>query len=617
MIERIPTDFDSDDEARSAVGARLGSGNPLPMGHELQEFVLEGLVGEGGFGIVYLARDTHLGRKVALKEYMPSALAVRRADHGVTVRSQQHRDTFELGLRSFINEAQLLASFDHPSLVKVYRFWQQNGTAYMVMPYYEGPTLKNWLADHRGAPDEAWLRALLAPLTDALELLHNDHCYHRDVAPDNILLLDGRDGGLRPLLLDFGAARRVIGDATQALTAILKPGYAPVEQYAETASSKQGPWTDVYALCAVLYNAVTGRIPVPSVSRLMIDELVPASEAARRTVIHRASWRRSMPAWPFAPNSGRSRWLRCVCCSMQRCATKTSSPPSCCRRRVSPIRRRRRPMRGRGPSCRCNRATRAGARRASSAPRPSRAGAAPSAPRLRCRSVPARSSSWASRSPGGLFSRMPRRHRRSRSLPRRRRPSPNPQPPSPAPRRTAPAAPFTVLAALQDIVRLGDPQIAVDATADKASIVIGRDRLQFRVRSSDSGYLYLFFGATDKSHFYLLFPNQIDRDNRIDAGREMVLPKPGWHITAGGPPGTDHIVAMVSKHRRDLAGTGLRQAGRDIPEFDLALARQRWSQRTEAVSPFVGKPICQAGTACEDAYGATLLQVEEVAAGTR
>ncbi len=275
----------SADEPRTVIEPRESGGAALPVGQALQEYVIEGLIGEGGFGIVYLARDTRLDRVVALKEYMPTNLAQRGGDRSVAVRSERHRETFVLGLRSFVNEAKLLASFDHPSLVKVYRFWEENGTAYMVMPFYEGPTLRQKLNELGQPPDEAWLRALLAPMIDALELIHNDHCWHRDIAPDNILLLApqktqaGPGPQLRPLLLDFGAARRVIGDVTHNLTVILKPGYAPLEQYAESESMRQGPWTDVYALCAVLYCAVTGRAPVPSVSRVLSDEMVSASQA--------------------------------------------------------------------------------------------------------------------------------------------------------------------------------------------------------------------------------------------------------------------------------------------------------------------------------------------------
>jgi serine/threonine protein kinase len=217
---------------------------------------------------------------------MPGSLAVRRADYGVTLRSERHRESFDLGLRSFINEARLLASFDHPSLVKVYRFWEELGTAYMVMPYYQGPTLKAWQNQQRAAAaqgsdapgaTEDWWHERLPALIDALQLMHDEQCFHRDIAPDNILLVGPR---LWPVLLDFGAARRVLTDATQALTVILKPGYAPIEQYAEVPSLKQGAWTDVYALCAVLYNSVTGSTPPPAVARMVSDAWQPAAERA-------------------------------------------------------------------------------------------------------------------------------------------------------------------------------------------------------------------------------------------------------------------------------------------------------------------------------------------------
>jgi hypothetical protein len=146
----------------------------------------------------------------------------------------------------------------------------------MAMPFYEGVTLKETLRALDGPPDEGWLKSLLVQLLDALEIIHNRQCYHRDIAPDNILILPGDI----PLLLDFGAARRVIGDMTQALTVILKPGYAPIEQYAEVPNMKQGPWTDLYALSSVVYFAITGKAPVPAVARVMSDPLVPLGQAA-------------------------------------------------------------------------------------------------------------------------------------------------------------------------------------------------------------------------------------------------------------------------------------------------------------------------------------------------
>ena len=254
--------------------------NALPVGTMLGEFEIIDLVGEGGFGIVYLAQDHSLHRKVALKEYMPALLASRGQDASVAVRSERQRETFDIGLRSFVNEARMLAQFDHPALIKVFRFWEANGTAYMVMPFLSGKTLQDVLKTRSEPPGEAWIRGLLLPLMEALAVLHEDKVYHRDIAPDNIMLLAGD----RPVLLDFGAARKVISDMTHALTVILKPGYAPIEQYADMPGMKQGPWTDVYALAAVVYFMILGKKPPPSVSRLMEDSYEPLmqSEAAGR-----------------------------------------------------------------------------------------------------------------------------------------------------------------------------------------------------------------------------------------------------------------------------------------------------------------------------------------------
>jgi serine/threonine protein kinase len=261
---------------RGRAAAAQQPGHTLPIGTRLRDYEITGLIGEGGFGIVYLAWDHSLQRKVALKEYMPASMAARvNGSSAIVVKSERHLDTFRAGLKSFVNEARLLARFDHPSLVKVYRFWEENGTAYMVMPYYEGPTLKAALAELGHVPSEDELRAWLKPLLDALAVMHAAQCYHRDIAPDNILLTPRG-----PLLLDFGAARRVIGDMTHAITVVLKPGYAPIEQYGDVASMAQGAWTDLYALACVVYYAITGKTPMSSVERLMEDRLAPLGVTA-------------------------------------------------------------------------------------------------------------------------------------------------------------------------------------------------------------------------------------------------------------------------------------------------------------------------------------------------
>ncbi|MEO8755587.1 MAG: serine/threonine-protein kinase, partial [Casimicrobiaceae bacterium] len=248
-----------------------GDGIALPKGARLGELEVEAVLGEGGFGIVYLAFDHSLHRHVAVKEYLPGAYAFRRDSGTIAVRSAQHAETFAAGLRSFVQEARLLATFDHPALVRVHRFWEANGTAYMAMTYYRGQTLRDTLKAHPGFANEETLKAIVLPLLDAVTLLHGHNCFHRDISPDNIIVQP--DG--RPVLLDFGAARRIIGEMTHVLTAVLKPGYAPIEQYADEAGFEQGPWTDVYGFAATLYRAVTGSAPAAAVSRTLNDRYVP------------------------------------------------------------------------------------------------------------------------------------------------------------------------------------------------------------------------------------------------------------------------------------------------------------------------------------------------------
>ncbi len=246
----------------------------LPTGSRLGEFEITGVVGEGGFGIVYSAHDTSLDRIVAIKEYLPSAFAQRAPDGTVQVKSEEHRKTFMAGLSSFINEAKMLARFSYPSLVEVFRFWEGNGSAYMAMRYYRGPSLREVVRSTPEAVTEEWLRESLDPILLALAVLHREKCYHRDVAPDNILVMPGG----RSVLMDFGAARRIIGGMTQALTTVLKPGFAPVEQYSDDGSMQQGAWTDIYAVGGVLYHAMTGKIPVQAISRMISDPLKPVGE---------------------------------------------------------------------------------------------------------------------------------------------------------------------------------------------------------------------------------------------------------------------------------------------------------------------------------------------------
>ena len=243
----------------------------LHVGTVLGEFTITDVLGEGGFGTVYLAYEETLDRTVAIKEYLPVTIAARSGDQTVLVRSEVNRVAYAAGLQSFMREARLQARFSHPAMLEVYRVWEQNGTAYMAMRYYPGESLRDLRRNTASSItiDEAWIKRILLPVFDAVRELHSQSVLHRDVSPDNILILPSG----APVLLDFGAARMVVAGAAQSLTTVLKPGYAPIEQYAGDGAMEQGPWTDVYGLGAVLYFLAIGNPPPQAVTRMMQDTL--------------------------------------------------------------------------------------------------------------------------------------------------------------------------------------------------------------------------------------------------------------------------------------------------------------------------------------------------------
>ena len=249
----------------------------LPAGTRLGGYQIIDVVGRGRYSIVYLVLDSSLQRQMAIKEYLPFALAERHGHPGVVLKAGADTGAYASGLADFLSEGNLLTRLDHPSIARVHSFWEENNTAYMVMPYYAGQTLAATLKALPRPPDEAWLRALLAPLLSGLNVLHNAQCFHRNITPDNIFMLE--DG--RPVLLDFSASNRVIGDKTLSLTSRLNPAYAAIEQYPESATLSQGPWTDLYALAAVLHFAITRQIPALATVRAANDPQRPLSEAMR------------------------------------------------------------------------------------------------------------------------------------------------------------------------------------------------------------------------------------------------------------------------------------------------------------------------------------------------
>lgn len=248
----------------------------LPSGTVLAgDYRIERVLGAGGFGITYLAEETPLARLVTIKEYFPADYAARDGHVDACPRSKDCAEDYRWGLDRFLEEAQTLAKFDHPNIVRVYRYFRANSTGYMVLHFEEGQSFKAWLKSLGRAPRQHELDQVITPLLDALELIHGADFLHRDIAPDNIIIR--KDSS--PVLIDFGSARGEIAQHSMTVSALIKPGYSPYEQYG-TSSRQQGPWSDIYSMGATLYQAVTGKRPPDAPSRMVADELIPVRDAA-------------------------------------------------------------------------------------------------------------------------------------------------------------------------------------------------------------------------------------------------------------------------------------------------------------------------------------------------
>ena len=245
----------------------------LPMGTVLRGRYLVGRVlGMGGFGITYLGYDLVLEIKVAVKEYMPSGLATRHADRHRVVLTGHRKEDYENGLRRFLEEARILAKLQGtPNIVSVQDYFKENNTAYFVMEYVDGMSLKSYLASQGGKIPYDQALTILQPIMEALTRVHALGLTHRDISPDNVSITSNGESKL----LDFGAARFSSGDE-QSISVILKHGFAPEEQY--SSHGNQGPWTDVYAMGATLYRCITGELPPDSIARVHHDTLKRPSE---------------------------------------------------------------------------------------------------------------------------------------------------------------------------------------------------------------------------------------------------------------------------------------------------------------------------------------------------
>jgi TPR repeat protein len=293
--------------------------NALTPGFELHWYGFRDILGQGGFGITYIAYDRNLAHEVAIKEYMPADLATRASDNSVVPISPEHEERYQWGLERFIEEARTLAQFEHPNIVRVRNVFKGNNTAYMVMDYELGESLQDILS-RRKMLEEADIETVMFPIIDGMKLVHAHGFIHRDIKPANIFIRVDGD----PVLLDFGSARQSMEQGRNSITSIFSKGYAPIEQY-NTREDEQGPWTDIYALGATMFRSIAGVPPADAIDRSTSisittrDSYVPAveigagrySETLLRAIDHAMKFNRedrpqTITEW-LSEFSGRSR----------------------------------------------------------------------------------------------------------------------------------------------------------------------------------------------------------------------------------------------------------------------------------------------------------------------
>lgn len=242
------------------------------------KYLIGRALGEGGFGITYLGWNCLLGKKIAVKEFYPQAMVVRDLTNSTCVLSlKSHEGNVEKAKDSFIKEAKTMAELeDIDGIVRFMDVFQENDTFYIVMDYLEGETLKEYVKRRGNRLPVDEVLDILTPVMGALEKVHKKGLIHRDISPDNIMMTE--DG--RAVLLDFGAARQISADGGHSLTVNVKHGYAPIEQY--QTHGEQGPWTDIYALCATIYRLITGTVPPSAADRIYEDDIKSPSQMGIR-----------------------------------------------------------------------------------------------------------------------------------------------------------------------------------------------------------------------------------------------------------------------------------------------------------------------------------------------
>lgn len=411
---------------------------------------------------------------------------------------------------------------------------------------------------------------------EALAVMHDDGCYHRDIAPDNIIL---KHDNQQPVLLDLGAARRVINEMTQMLTVILKPGYAPVEQYAEAPGMKQGPWTDIYALGALVHFAILGKTPAVSVSRLLNDSHVPLTQAvggryserflhAIDTALSVRPENRQQSIWQLADMLGID--VEMPTYGYRRTDAEAEWSDRTIARTEPPL-----------PDTQTN--------GFSMAQSPIKSATSESTKARRTRWAVA-CGVGAALLAGGLWLTY-------KSAIQSKEPV------------EALLGAYTPADEFKRVAALADPTIRVTIALQSTVVKIGKDYLKFSIDSDRDGYLYIFMVDAEGRQYRLLFPNDYDTENRITAGRTITLPSASWPMLAGSPPGATRFLAMVSREPREFASAGATSYS-IFKVFSPQAQTKNATMRTSSYSPFSGKPLCGSDTpSCNGKYGAATFEI--------
>ena len=539
----------------------------MTLPEKLGRYEIRRELGTGAMAVVYEGWDPAIQRRVAIKTIRRDQLASAEADEVIA---------------RFEREAQAAGRLSHPNIVSIYEIGEDAGVAFIAMEFIAGRELKDYFDKNErfSLPEIAWI---MTQLLDALDHAHHNGVVHRDIKPANVILL--ADGTVK--VADFGIARIDSSNLTQAGIILGTPAYMSPEQFmGQTLDGR----SDLFSAGVILYQFLTSEKPFAAAQtstimhKVLKEDPPPPSEinvqvprqfdALMRKALAKRPDERFQSAREFADEvraaaTSRPAEAAPAVAVSGGDATMFGTDPTIARRAAGP---------------------------------PAKVGS-------KVPLVAGGVIALAAIAVGAFLALGPRQEApvAAGSTPA----APPPTAASPQPVAETGTKPFDPVGALDQVFEGRDRNHLVTVLTDKARIRIGRDPLRFRVSSAKGGYAYVLMVGTDRSHFNLLFPNAIDGDNRVASQEELKLPRPGWAMTASGPPGTNHFVAIVSESPRDFTDAGLRKVdpfGEFPPEVASRIARSRAGGPT----PFAGRPVCKPQADCPAGYGAATFSIDEM-----